>query len=433
MNWRNLLFVPAVVCCALLQIGFVAAADWPAWLGEHRNGSTTEESGWPHGWPPQKLWQQDTGDGTSSPIIAGNRIYVMGWTNGHDSVQCYDARDGRLVWSKSYESPEHARDYKGSRTHYSGPSSTPNLDRSTGLLYTLGSDGDLHCRDTRMNGKLSWKRNLYSDYDPPTRPGTYSCGFITSPLIHRNWLILEVGGKSGTVIAFEKDTGKQVWASQCRDCQGQSSGPSAVFTVSGTPCVATFTEDHLVVMRIDSDQAGRTIGEYDWKTEHSCNIATPIVLDDRVFITSAYNQNRCALLKVQLDGLSEEFNTRMVGSRVSSPALWQGRIYAIDTTLKCLDPATPAKTLWKGGRFGFGSVIATADGKLVTFGLGRLELFDATTGQYDPLYRSDQLEDIGHDEDDSYPHIALGNGFLVIKDKQGHMQVYSVSMEKFRR
>jgi hypothetical protein len=85
--------------------------------------------------------------------------------------------------------------------------------------------------------------------------------------------------------------------------------------------------------------------------------------------------------------------------------------------------------LWKGGRFGFGSVIATGDGKLVTFGLGRLQLLDAESGTYDQLYRSEQLDGIGHAKDDSYPHLALGNGILVVKDKQGHMQVFSVATE----
>ena len=49
-------------------------------------------------------------------------------------------------------------------------------------------------------------------------------GYTSSPLVYQNQLLVEVGGKTGTVAAFDKNTGKQLWLSECRDEAGHSGG-----------------------------------------------------------------------------------------------------------------------------------------------------------------------------------------------------------------
>ena len=51
----------------------LAAADWPQWLGPSSDGVSTENSGWPKGWPPERLWGRNVGAGCTSPIMAGGR------------------------------------------------------------------------------------------------------------------------------------------------------------------------------------------------------------------------------------------------------------------------------------------------------------------------------------------------------------------------
>jgi hypothetical protein len=55
------------------------AADWPHWRGPARNGVSSEVSGWESGgWPPASpLWEARVGIGSSSPVVAGGRLYVM--------------------------------------------------------------------------------------------------------------------------------------------------------------------------------------------------------------------------------------------------------------------------------------------------------------------------------------------------------------------
>lgn len=57
------------------------------------------------------------GKGCTSPIIAGGRLYVMGWNGqaarrgaaGEDAVYCLNAADGVEIWKQTYPSPYQGR------------------------------------------------------------------------------------------------------------------------------------------------------------------------------------------------------------------------------------------------------------------------------------------------------------------------------------
>src|SRR5438309_1452870 len=87
-------FVLLLLCGTL-----AAAADWPQWLGLKRDGSSSEKvSPWKE--TPKVLWKQPVGEGHSSPIVAGGRVYL------HAKL----ADKGDVVWKvmddkASYSSP----------------------------------------------------------------------------------------------------------------------------------------------------------------------------------------------------------------------------------------------------------------------------------------------------------------------------------------
>src|SRR5947208_16280565 len=115
------------------------AADWPHWRGPDRNGITDESSGWTgEQWLADKpAWTATVGEGASSPIVVGERVFTLGWEDGNDTLRCLSAKDGKLVWSQSYKCPRYGRFHMGDEGLYSGPSSTPEFDPATGFLYTL--------------------------------------------------------------------------------------------------------------------------------------------------------------------------------------------------------------------------------------------------------------------------------------------------------
>jgi len=400
-------FLEAVMMLAVLALGHASraaepATDWPQWRGPTRDGISAEGSGWPSGWPPKRLWEKSVGVGCTSPIIAGRRLYVMGWEGerniprnpiGTDTVFCLDARTGRTLWKQTYPCRYHCRQRAGDLGQYGGPSSTPTLDRGTGWLYTLSTDGHLHCWDTKQQGKLVWKMDLYDEFHPPKRPdvgrGRREYGYPTSPLILGEQLLIEVGARDGTVMALDKRTGEKRWASQYTDFAGHSGGMSPM-VVQGIDCLAVFALRNLVVLRLDAGHEGQTIATAPWVTDFACNIPTPAVAGSRVLITSGYSHSHARLFEITLKGARELWTTDRAHAVTSSPVLYRGRAFLIGGSLQCVDLES-GKLLWRGGGFGNGTCLVTAgDRKIIAWGRGSLALAEADAKEYRELHRKDR-------------------------------------------
>ena len=167
MTFRLLLLLMTIVPTT------ACGEDWPHWRGVNRNGNVRESSGWTTGkaWVPENpVWTTSVDAGGTGPIVVGNHVYTMGWRGGRDHVSCLDARTGKRVWRQSYDCPQYGRRSEGDKGLYSGPSSCPSYDDTTGYLYTLSTDGDLICWDTRKEGKRVWSVNFYDAYNVPRRP-----------------------------------------------------------------------------------------------------------------------------------------------------------------------------------------------------------------------------------------------------------------------
>ena len=281
----------------------VAADDWPHWRGPNRDGTTAESSRWEDGaWPPgEPAWTASVGAGGSSPIVVGGRVYTLGWREDADHVECRDGATGALQWVQSYPAPKWGRHHAMDESLYRGPSSTPEFDAETGYLYTLGLDGDLNCWDIGREGARVWGRNLIDDFAVPRRPPiggrVHDYGYTTAPLVHGDWLLVEVGAPTGNLMAFDKRTGEARWASVGADPAGHTGG-LAPLQVEGIPCVAVLTLHRLVVVRLDAGYEGQTLAEHPWETSFGQSIASPVVSGDSVLLTSGYSQSRTARVRI---------------------------------------------------------------------------------------------------------------------------------------
>ena len=105
-----------------------------------------------------------------------------------------------------------------------------------------------------------WAVNLYDAYGMKQRPRIgrspiRDYGYTSSPLVHGDWVLVEAGSARGTLVALDKRTGKEAWASELADEAGHTAGPVPI-TVEGVSCVAVLTLRNLAVIRLDAGSEG---------------------------------------------------------------------------------------------------------------------------------------------------------------------------------
>src|SRR5262249_95686 len=134
--------------------------------------------------------------GFSSPTVEGK-----------ERVLCLDEQTGAVVWKHEYDCT-----YK--RLSYcKGPRTTPVIDGDK--VYTLGAMGHLFCLDEKR-GKVMRSKQFMQDIGAPVQ----NWGFAGHPLVDGQKLICLVGGKGSIAVAFEKDSGKELWRGVDGEAQG---------------------------------------------------------------------------------------------------------------------------------------------------------------------------------------------------------------------
>ena len=118
-----------------------------------------------------------------------------------------------------------------------------------------------------------------------TRP---AWGCAGSPLVIGGTVFVNVGAH-GT--ALDKKTGKILW----------STGREAASYSSIVPHVRDGRQElvmfaHKALVALDP-KTGSVFWSYPWETKHDTNVADPILIGDKVFISSGYDRG-CALLHV---------------------------------------------------------------------------------------------------------------------------------------
>lgn len=338
--------------------------DWPQWRGPQRNGISLEKD-YIAQWPkegPRRLWAAKVGLGLSSVSVANGKLFTMGNTIDVDRVLCLDAATGKLIWDYKY--PCSAADPNG----YPGPRCTPTVDGN--YVFTVSRNGHLLCLAT-ANGALLWTKSLVNDLGGfvPT------WGFAGSPLVEGNLLILETGAANRSVVALDKKTGRVVWATG--NLRAGYSSPVA-FDLARERAVAVFSAGGLTARAVST---GRILWHHNWPTSYDVNAATPIIFDDKVFISSGYGVG-CALLQMSASAVKLVWQSKAMHNQMNSCVLWRGHLYGFDESqLRCLDVITGA-VKWSTPAYGKGSLML-ADSRLLLYGeRGRLGLAEASPASF---------------------------------------------------
>jgi len=367
-------FVPAVLFLAVAAVVAHAADereddDWPRFRGPNGDGVSRETgllTRWPDAGPPE-LWRVPLGKGFSGLSVVGERLYTMASREDGEYVICLATGDGTEIWSRRIDRP-----YENQ--FGDGPRATPTVDGDT--VYALGARGALAALDVR-DGEVRWAHDLVQQFGAVVP----RWGVSTSPLVDGPRLLVNVGGKDGrSVVAFEKDSGKEIWHAES---DGAGYATPLLVTVNGVRQAIFFTADRLLAL---APSDGRLLWDLPWKTSYDVNAAMPVFVEpDRVFVSSGYDVG-AALLRIRAgDGraqAAESWRTREMKNQYSSSVLHDGYLYGFDDkTLTCLNAET-AERRWRKRGEGHGS-LTSADGYLyVLDAQGTLALVEATPEEY---------------------------------------------------
>ena len=375
------------------------STDFPGWRGVNRDGRV---SGFvsPTEWPNEltKIWEVPVGLGDASPVFVEGRIYLITSIDSVETILCLDAKKGKEIWRTPVNK---APKVTGGASTHPGPRSTPYV--YDGKIFTLGAGGVVACHDIKK-GKLIWKNEEYTGEVPQ---------FFTSssPLLVGQLCIYPLGGKEkGCVVAFDTNTGAQVWKSTGYP----TTYSSPVFINLGGAVIVHQAENALVGIMLD----GSILGDIPTPGQQRFyNSSTPVVDGQDIYVAGAGTGMH--KYRVNLDGgpaVEEMWVNKDISVSFNTPVLKDGFLYASESRfgyLYCVNAETGA-TAWadtvKLNRFA--STLDLGNVMLNLAGNARLTFFSPDPSAYKMLARYTVSDT------EIYAHPLVIGDKIYIKDKE---------------
>lgn len=432
-NRRNLALALAWALAGIP--GIARADDWPQWLGPRRDGVWRETgilSSFPAGGPPRR-WRVELGAGYSGPAVANGRVYVLDRlvpTNapkarsafdvsqipGSERVLCLDEKDGRRIWEHTYDCPYTV-------SYAAGPRTTPVVEGDR--VFTLGTMGDLLCLDTRT-GRPVWKHDFKADYG--LKIPTW--GVSAHPLLDGQKLICVAGGEGSVAVAFDKDTGRELWRALSAREPGYC--PPVIYELGGRRQLIIW---HAEAVNGLDPETGRVLWTRPWKLNYGMAIATPRQVGSQLYLSCFYNGSLLlgfepgqAEPKVvwQTQKMSERDTTHL-NCTMATPFIEGGHIYGPCSygQFRCLKLET-GERLWetfaptsgKSERWGSCFVVQNGDRFLLFSEKGDLILARLSPAGYEEISRTHLLDPVNTDPGRPvvWSHPAFANRSVYVRN-----------------
>jgi len=335
------------------QDAALASRNWHQWRGPHATGVSQTASP-PLEWSETKnvRWKVEIpGRGSSSPVVWGDRLFVMtaipAGVSGDAQhaprggvsprgihrfvLLALDRKTGKTIWERvAREQEPHEASHNDNGTWASSSAITDGEH----VIAPFESQG-IYAYD--MNGKLVWQKDLGDKY----MRNTFGEG--STPALYKDRLFYVWDHqKESFIVALNKRTGEELWRVK-RDEIDTWATPLVVERNGITQVIVPGMN------RVRSYDAAN--GQIVWETAGlTMNpIPSPVYGDGMVFLTSGFRGN--SLKAVKLDGAKGDItNTPAVAwtldrdtPYVPSPLLYNGILYFLKTNNGLLT-AVDAKT-----------------------------------------------------------------------------------------
>lgn len=291
----------------------LSGSTWLGWggpEGDFTSNSRGLASEWPASGPPV-VWSRALGQGHSSIIVDGDRLYTMyrppatfpdEWAD-EEIIIALDASSGETVWEYRFRSSLETMNF----SYGAGPHATPLVvdDR----LFAASTDKQLFALE-KNTGRELWSVNLVEEFGAPPNQMRFAVmpGYAPSPLAYKDTVIVMVGGENQGVIAFSQETGEVKWVG--------GHFPDSI-TPASPIVIRVDGQTQLVVMSGDGvhgmdPESGSMLWSFAFPTEMGVNITTPVWDSEnhRLFLTAA------------LDGGTRALDLRRLGTETEVKELW---------------------------------------------------------------------------------------------------------------
>jgi outer membrane protein assembly factor BamB len=393
------LALPVRLASAAFAVSAVAlalpAADWSQFKGPNATGVSAEKD------LPVK-WGKDAGvkwktklpaRGVSSPVVAGDRVYVTCSSGNRDDrlhVLCFDAATGRQLWHRTLQATG------GTGCHPKSCMAAPTPVADETGVYALFATADVAAFD--KDGSLRWYRSLVGDY--PTI--TNQVGMAASPVLVKDRLIVPMDNSGESFLAaVDTKYGKNVWKAE---------RPREINWV--TPLVRTVGDKTEVLF---DGPTGLTsydaeTGEKRWAYKGSRGSIPTAALDGDTLYMPVGGTTAVRLGPGGVVG-DPQWKSNGVQSGMASPLAYAGKVFATSGQgfISCADAKT-GKELYKERTKGAYSASAVAgDGKVYcTNETGITTVLDAKSDTFEVLATNDIGEEV-------LGTPAIANGCLFIR------------------
>ena len=275
------------------------AKYWASFRGPHGaaiSAYTNVPTRWDAASGENVLWKTPVPlPGNNSPIVWGDRVFVSGADRNKREVYCFDANDGKLLWTAEAPSTPQSRakvPTVDKATGYAAPTMTTDGRRA----FAMFANGDIVAVD--FEGKVVWSKSL------GIPENTY--GHAASLAMWRDRVLVQFDQGHGDenlskIYAFESATGKVVWEVP-RPVANSWSSPIVV-EHEGQSQVITASDPWIIAY----DPAD---GKELWRAEGllSDQGITPVVSNGLLQVGNEY----CEWLAVKIDGGGNVTDTHVV-------------------------------------------------------------------------------------------------------------------------
>jgi len=319
------------VAVAALFVALFAGADWARFRGSDGSGMS-EDKGLPATWSAGEniVWKTPMpGFGSSSPIVTGGKIFLTCYSGyGFDAdspgdqaklaqhVLCIDNASGKIIWGKKDEPQLPETDYDGGRIGLHGYASATPVTDGKDVYVFFGKSGVMKYS---LDGELLWTAKVGTGLDK------HNWGSGASPILHKDWVIVNASAESQSIRALSKATGKEAW--RVDGIVDSWSTPLIVSAAGGDELVVV---DKTQILGLDP-----ATGKKLWFCKKPTDYVCPSVFahDGTVFIINS--RFSAMLLAIRTGGRGDVSDshvewTKKWTTRVSTPIYHDGHLYAID-------------------------------------------------------------------------------------------------------